>query len=167
MNPQFIAEVRRQVDALLEACPELKADDKLRADMFEAETKLHDVLRILYAEWLVADAKANGMNDALLAMQLRQSRMESNAEKIEAVMHRLMDYAGVRKVELPEATLYLAQYGPKPMKPETVDGLPEEFIRTTTTREPNMKAIAAAYKEGRTVPGIQLSNGKATFTIRT
>lgn len=164
MNPHLIQEARNAVQLLLNDFPELQEDAQLRADMIEAETSLHDVIRQLLLETKAADGLAKGLNESVLALKLRQSRLEHREERLRATILSLMQTADLPKLPLPEGTLSVTQRAPAPIRPETADGLPDEFVRVK--REPDMRAISAAIKEGREVPGIAMSNGGVSLTIR-
>ena len=166
MTPHTIQEARLSVTALLADFPELADDEQLRADAIEGETELFDVIRRLVIEAKTAAGKAEGVKITVKEMSERKARLEHQEERIRALILSLMQMAGLRKLPLPEATLTVSNKKPQPLKPDSALGLPAEFIRTTITHVPDMLAIHAAYKEGRTVPGIAMSNGGSVLTIR-
>ncbi len=164
MNPRVIQEARNAVTALLLEYPELADNDQLRADMIEGETAFNDVVRRLVIEAKAAAGHADGVTATIKEMQDRRSRLEQREERIRALVLSLMQSADLTKLALPEATLSVSQRKPAPIKPDTADGLPEEFVRTK--REPDMAAIHAAHKEGRAIPGVAISNGSVQLMIR-
>lgn len=164
MTPHAIQEARNSVTALLADFPELAEDEQLRADMIEGATSFNDVIRRLVIEAKAAAGKAEGVRLTALEMRERKERLEGQAERIRTLILSLMQTAGLRKLPLPEATLSVVEKKPQPLKPETADGLADEFVRVT--REPHMAAIHAAIKEGRVIPGIAMSNGGVSLQIR-
>lgn len=164
MTPHQIQEARNSVTALLAEFPELADDEQLRADAIEGETQLFDVIRRLVIEANVAEGKMEGVGHTISTMRLRMSRLTAQEERIRALILSLMQTAGLRKLPLPEATVSVVELKPQPVKPETADGLDDEFVRVK--REPDMAAIRAAIKCGRDVPGIAMSNGGVSLQIR-
>lgn len=164
MTPHQIQEARLSVTALLADFPELGENEQLRADAIEGETELFTVIRRLVIEAKTAAGKAEGVRITALEMRERKARLEHQEERIRALILSLMQMAGLRKLPLPEATLTVSDKKPQPLKPETADGLADEYVRIT--REPDMAAIKAAIKDGATIPGIAMSNGSPVLTIR-
>jgi hypothetical protein len=164
MTPHEIQEARNSVTSLLADFPDLADDEQLRADMIEGATSFNDVIRRLVIEAKTAAGKAEGVKITVKELSERKARLEHQEERIRALILSLMQMAGLRKLPLPEATLSVTDKKPQPLKPDSVDGLPDEFIRVT--RDVNMAAIHAAYKEGRIIDGIAMSNGGVVLQIR-
>ncbi len=165
MNPLLILEARNAVGELLRAHPELAHDDQLREDMVEGSTSLPDVIRQLLLEATAAEAMAAGIKEAELALGLRKERLKHRAERIRATMLSLMQMAGMKKLPLPEGTVTVTLRPPEPIRPDSLDGIPEDFLKTKV--ELDWAAMKSAAKEGRTFDGLKWSNGTAQITIRT
>lgn len=164
MNAPFnIPALLASMEALLAAHPELADDETLRSDMLEGCTNAVEALSVL-ANWQ-AETEAN--IDVLKAredlLKTRRHRMEKRAEVIRASMQKVLETAGLKKVELPEATISLR---PGPAKVVIVDehDLPSEFVRIR--REPDKRALAEALKSGKAVLGAVLANGEPTISVR-
>lgn len=151
------ADARRIRDAVLEAYPD---DDDLLAGMLEGETDVFETASKL----LDAIAEADGMADAIRArvadLSARRKRMEDRASRYEAALQAILDATGLRKLELPEATVSLRRVAPKPLVND-LDALPDTLVRVK--REPDLTAIRAADYHG---PGVEWTNGGETISVR-
>lgn len=166
MNMHFaVNDLLTDIQRLIAEHPELAGDETLRADTFEGETDLHNVLARLVDA--VGEAEAMGEAIKARAAQLneRRSRYEAKHDALRGLIAKVMDRAGVAKVTLPEATLSTRFDPPGPVVTDP-DALPDELVRTKIVRSPDMAAIKAAMQAGP-VPGVALSNGKTVLTIRT
>lgn len=165
MNMRFEVETLRQaIDAMLISYPELAEDEQLRSDMLEGETDLPSVLSRLVN--LACDAGT--MQDALklraAAIAERKARYERQEDAIRDMISSIMDRASISKFTLPEATLSLTTRGPSPVVTDAAL-LPDDCVRIE--RKPDMKAIKAAMEGRGDIPGVAMSNGKVSLTIRT
>ena len=69
------------------------------------------------------------------------------------------------KLPLPEATVSVRTLQPAP---KVVDEnlLPDEFVKIQTVRKPDREAIDAACERGEQIPGVVMTNGGASLTVR-
>lgn len=162
LDPTF---VRAQIELLRHTHPDIwDADDEtLLADMLEAETGLHDFLTVVIARMLDTDAKIDGIGNLMAALKSRCDRFEQRSDAMRGLMFRLMSWAGVRKVELPAATLSIRAGQPRVIITDEAR-LPEQFVRIK--REPDKHLIANHLKAGEPVPGAELSNSEPTLAVR-
>jgi hypothetical protein len=159
LNPETI----RQITALLLECPELAEDDVLRADMIEGETDAFKFLQDLEHKRQDACAMMDGIATRIDTLAQRSRRIDRREQAIRKMMHKILDAADLRKVELPEATISIRNGTPKVIIIEQNE-LPDYYIRIK--REPDKTLIGAALKAGSTVPGAALSNSEPTISIR-
>jgi hypothetical protein len=161
--PLDVQSVRQQIERLLLDYPELSEDVQLLADMIEGETELHNLLTRLVRSSNDAGAYADAIKEQERALAARRGRFERREEMHRALILSLMQTANLPKVVLPEATLSITNVAPKPIVDDETQ-VPDELCRFN--RWPDMAAIKAAVKGGETVPGVHMSNGGTTLTIR-
>ena len=157
-----LAHVRRHVDALKAAYPELAEDGLLLADMVEGETEVFEVLSHLVRQSNETKAISGGLGEYCRQLTARKARLERRVEALRALILSIMEAAGLPKAQLPEATIYVRAGVRRPVISEPAD-LADEFVRTE--RLPNMEAIKAALAEGRDVAGAHLSNGEPSLAV--
>jgi hypothetical protein len=160
LNPAFI---KAQIDMLLVQFPELLEDDVLRADTIEGQTDLHEFLRGLEHRRREASAMVNAIGMDIDNLKQRQARFDRRDEAMRGLMFKLLESAELKRLELPEATLSIANGRQKVV---IVDEslLPEDCLRIKT--EPDKTAIKAKLDGFETVPGACLSNPEPHLTIR-
>jgi hypothetical protein len=166
MNPTILQEARNAVTKLLADFPELSEDDQLRLDMIEGETGFVNLIRRLVIEAQAASAHVAGIKMTVGEMIERRERLEMRRDRLRGVILSLMEHAALPSIPLPEATVSVQRRGPQPIAPANIDDLPPEFIRTKIERSADMGAIQSAIKDGRTIPGVQMSNGSTSLAIR-
>jgi hypothetical protein len=161
LDPVF---VRAQIDLLRVRCPEIDDDDdKLRVDMLEAETDLHEFLDAVIARKQWAEEFAETIGRLIEKNKIRLARHERIAEAMRETAHKIMDHAGVRKFVLPRATLSIRAGMPKVIVTDEA-ALPPDCVRVRT--EPDKIAIKEHLARGEPVPGAALSNSEETLAVR-
>jgi hypothetical protein len=147
--------------AILELCPGLELDEQLKLSTLEGETDLFEVVSLL----LSANEDDEGTIDALDAQvdarAIRIERAKARIETRKKAIISLMDCAQERTLRLPEIRTMF----PKP-KVNDPDQLPDDFVTIETVRKPNKEAIEAAVENGCTIPGVVMTNGGASLTVR-
>jgi hypothetical protein len=158
------AEISR-VLSILELCPGFDLDEQLKLSMLEGETELNELVSSLLAEneddeGMIAQIKAQ-----IGVRKERIARLENRVEARRNAIISLMDSAQLTKLPLPEATISLRTLLPRP-KIADADALPDKFVTQVVTLKADMKAIEEALERGETVPGVVMSNGGASLTVR-
>jgi hypothetical protein len=161
--PLDVQSVRQHIEHLKLLYPELADDVQLLADTLEGETDLHYVLVNLVREQREAGAYADAIRAQEKELAERRGRFERRRDMHRSLMLSLLQTAGLPKVVLPEATLSVTNVAPKPIVDDEAS-VPDELCNFN--RWPNMSAIKAAVKAGERVPGVHMSNGGTTLTIR-
>ncbi len=159
-----IQALRSTMDALFLEFPELAEDEQFRADVLEGETNIQDVLTRLVNVSRDAETMAEAVKARKQEIGERQNRFERKAEAARKLILSVMERADLPKVQLTEATLSMRVLPPAPIV-QDADELPDNCVRIE--RKPDMKAIKAELEGGREVPGIAMSNGRPSLTIRT
>ena len=139
-------------------------DDELLLDSIEGETSLLDLVDRLLVQIAEDEGLAEGARTAAAAIENRADRFDKRAEAARALIEQMLFVAELEKVERPTATLSLVR---RPAKVEIAEEseIPAEFWRPGDPRL-DRKALLAALKEGRAVPGAALSNCAPSLTIR-
>lgn len=155
INPNI---VRQQIDALRRACPELVEDDEAWAISLESETDLDKILTQIVRRIEDAKALASGTKERLSELQARKARFEARVEVLRRVALQLLQEAGVKKRELPEATVSWRNGQQRLSGDADPESLPDAFCKVT--READRAKIKAALENGEEVAGFYLSNGE-------
>jgi hypothetical protein len=158
-----VASIRRHVEALKVAYPELCEDEQFLADVIEGETDVYEVLSILVRQANESKAQAGGLGEYAKDIGERKARIERRVEAKRALIMSIMDAAGISKATLPEATLSVRAGSQKAVVDDAAV-LPDDLVRIE--RKPDMAAIKSAIDAGREVPGIHISNGEPSLTVR-
>lgn len=158
--------VRAQIDALRAAHPEIwnAEDDVLVADMLEAETDLTPLLRMITDRMLEAEHLAIGIDLLMASLQVRLERFNGRGTAMRELALKLMQWADVKKIELPYATLSIRENAPKVIITDE-NALPDRLCRIK--REPNKKLIREHLESGAVaLVGAMLSNAEPSLTVR-
>ena len=161
MHPLDLAQIAAIRDAVMAIDPD---DDELLLGMIEGETEAGELLDdLLEAEATVkTDIEANKFRIRQLAD--RNGRFAQRAAALRAGMLKLLNTAGLRKMERAAATVGIRAVPPKVLGDDITE-LSEEFI--VTSYAPDKKAIKAALQDGVSIiPGWSMSNGGETISVK-
>jgi hypothetical protein len=151
--------------ALRESLRQLGADDDgLVLDSIEGETSLLEAIDKLLLKIAEDAGLAKGATEAAATLAARAQRFEKRAEATRAVIEQALMIAELDKLERPTATLSLVRRPAKVEVTEEAD-IPAEFWKAGDPKL-DRKAVLAALKDGRAVPGACLSNSAPSLTIR-
>jgi len=162
LDPTF---VRAQIELLRVNHPQVwdAEDETLLADMLEGTTDLHEFLTLVVVRILEANAFIHGIDALISEQKARCARIEQRSDAMRALAFRVMNWAEVRKVELPAATLSIRAGQPRVIiTDETV--LPPNCVRIK--REPDKTAIREQLARGEPVAGAALSNSEPVLAVR-
>lgn len=141
-------------------------DDDLLLDSIEgASDAMEAVSRLL--RWMnERQASAQSLKALEAEYAARRKRFEEAIKSARGAIARFMDETGLAKIERPEATLSMRQGSPTVIYPADLDPetLPEQFRRWTC--DADKAAIKEAMLAGEEVPGLTLSNGETSLTVR-
>lgn len=156
----------RAVAALQESLRQLGAegDETLLMDSIEGETSLLQAIDRLLLAIAEAAGLARGARDAAETLAARAARFEKRVEAARAVIEQALLIAEVDRLERPSATLSLTRRPPQVEIAEEAD-IPAEFWKLGDPKL-DRKALLAALKSGRAVPGACLANSAPSLTIR-
>jgi hypothetical protein len=153
----------RRAMAILELCPDLELDEQLKLSTLEGETQLNEIASILLAENEDDEGMIEQLKIQIGERRERIARFERRIDTRKNAIVSLMDTAQITKLPLPEATVSLRTLGPRP-KVSIEEAIPDIFCKFV--RKPDMKLIEAALERGETIPGVILTNGGASLTVR-
>lgn len=107
------------------------------------------------------EATAASIKEAEAAMKKRREAMENRADSLREYLLGAMQHTGIRKISSPHFDLAI-RAKPASVEIEDATQIPVDLLRTPEppAPAPDKKAIAAAIKSGRDVPGARLVNGE-------
>jgi hypothetical protein len=155
-------DIRRAL-AILELCPDLELDEQLKLSTLEGETALTEIVSALLAENEEDEGSINQVKAQVKSRRERIARFERRIDARRNAIISLMDTAMLTKLPLPEATVTVRTLRPAP-KVADEEALPDDYCKFV--RKPDMEAIKQAIEGGLHVPGVVLSNGGASLTVR-
>lgn len=162
MKLNGIPNIKLQIDAILSAFPELAEDEILRADMLEGETDLFEYLRKIEQRRQESFGQAVALEMIIGLWKERKARFDRRDEGFRKLIFNLLQYAGLKKLEIPEATFSVRAGSQKVIITDEMN-LPDELCRFK--REPDKTKIKAALRDGP-VPGAEWSNAEESLAIR-
>ena len=162
LDPTF---VRAQIELLRVTHPDIwdEGDERLLADMLEAETSLYEFFASLVHGMRTTEAFIVGMSTLMDQLKARRDRYERREEALRGLALKLMQHANVRKIELPQATLSIRAGQPRVIITDEA-ALPDNCVRIK--REPNKTLIRELIDQGVSVPGAEFSNSEPTLAVR-
>jgi hypothetical protein len=144
-------------------------DEEAVHDAVEGETNLFEAIsEAARTEWQDAQA-IKSLKDFQAGIGDRIARLKSRAEATRAAIALAMETAGLKSERTPFGTITLKVAAAKAVITEEAD-IPLTFVVTPPPVQPDpyvdVKALEAALKEGKKVPGAYLSNGGFIVSIR-
>lgn len=158
-----IDELKAQVGLLLAEYPELADDEQLRLDTLDGETDINWLASMLVDAALNAGTMADAIKIRVSDLSDRKKRFENKEQSLRNLIKTLMDAAQLPKLQLTDATLSIRSLSPSPIVTDATL-LPDDCVRLE--RKPDMAAIKAAMEARKELPGIVMSNGGTSLTIR-
>lgn len=163
-NPTIAAEdVIRQINILLADYPQLAEDEELLKDTLEGNTRFNELMEHFLNQMRENETLAEAISQRIGKLRERQTRLTHRAQFYRSLMQRMMDFAGIKSIALPEGKISVVN-SPEKVIITDESAIPDAFMRVT--KEPNKTAIKAALKSGNIVSGATLSNGGTTIQVR-
>jgi hypothetical protein len=156
--------ILQQIHQLAVRYPELAGDEEAWAVSIESETDTKEFLRSVERKRRDAVAMIKAVDSTVVELLERMKRFERREEAMRVLAFKVMEAADLRKIELPEATLSIAN-GQQRVLVLDADALPNDLTRIK--REPDKAAIKKILETGEEVSGAVLSNAEPYLTIRT
>lgn len=173
-------EVREVVAYLRAHHPDLEDDDRAWIDTIEGLSDLKEVAAKLIERSLECKSMTTGIKERADALAARKKRLEDQEESLRGAALILLQEAGLKKLELPEATLSVRDLAPRLIVTDE-DALPESCCeRVRKVVMDKVKAALEAFEAEKATramtdpavlsekfPGVEWSNGGASLTVRT
>lgn len=111
------------------------------------------------------DADTSIIDTEIKRLQEKKKAITNSKENLREYLRYNMELTGINKIKHP---LFNITLGNPSVTVEIVDVdfLPDEFVTTEVALKPDKKAILAALKEDKEIPGAILSTGKSRLLIK-
>lgn len=138
-------------------------DENAAADAIEGETNFNEACKAAVERLAELDAHDAAISAHIEKMRSRRERLQAQAGIIRAALAAGLSQAGIKKLELPTATLSRRPIAPGVIVTDEAS-IPAEFWKRG---EPKLdrKALLSALKDKRDIAGATLSNGGETIAI--
>lgn len=152
---------------LLAEDPALEHDEAALIDLLGPEEgEVEEILARLVRGAVHAESMADAAAERIASMRERAARFKNRAQTMRATAFAVMDSTGLRKLELEDVTASVRQGTPS-VKVIDPDAVPDIYLETIVTRQPDKRTILAVMKAGAAVPGCELTNAMPTLALRT
>jgi hypothetical protein len=168
MNAPVTAHTREAQAArdLLTAYKDIIGEDaEFAADVVEGQTDFVEIVDHILNQEGEDAALVEAIQDRINKLSTRALNINARIEKRRGLLITALQMAGLKSLRCPVATISLRATPQKAIVTQE-DRIPEEFL---VPRDPTIdrRALLAALKEGRKIPGAELSNGGVSLSIRT
>ena len=133
--------------------------------LIESETSLREAIELALLANAEDAAHVVGLTEIIAGFQARAARKTARIERRKGAILAAMEIVGLQKLELAAATLSVGKGKAKVIVTDE-ELIPAEYMRETTTRAPDKKAILAELTAKREVRGTVLSNAMPSLTVR-
>ncbi len=161
LDPHFIT---AQIATLRLMYPELAEDEEAWALSVESETDAIELLRAVERKRQEAETYAGAIAANFVALEIRHSRFVRREKAMRDLAFRILQAADLKRAELPEATLSLAN-GVQRVVITDEAILPDLLCKITRT--PDKAKIKELLKTGAEVRGAVLSNSEPHLMVKT
>ncbi len=139
-------------------------DERTLLDTLEGETNLQEAIQAIDEFVLDAEADVAGAVAVMERIASRKSRAERRIDRLRTVITQAMDIAGVKTIKTAGGTYTLRDTKPAPVI-EDESLIPAAYFKTPDPKL-DKTAINEAVKAGEEIPGVRLSNGGISLTLR-
>jgi hypothetical protein len=155
---QGAAVLQQEIANLYLQFPELLGDQTLRIDTLEGATNLQEFLTAILRGINEAKALRDGAKQEIDDCRARHARFQMRIDFLNAMILKILAHAGLKKIELPKATLSVRPGAPRVLGGADPETLSDDLCKIT--REPNLTKIKERLQEGGEVAGYVLSNAE-------
>lgn len=167
MNANVSHDMHREikaVEALRAGLASMTDDTEVIRDTIEGASNLHEIIRAVLMSIDEDQALVDGIDARLSDLGERKRRFKARIEAKRAQVEQAMTIGELPRIEMDLGTFYLSNVAPKAV-PTDESLIPSEFFEPQPPKL-DTKALLAALKEGRSIPGAELSNGGVTLVLR-
>lgn len=160
------AEAARKLLSMLRDAGE-DGDAEIVETAIEGETNLHEAIAAVIDQIDECEVHILGLKAKEQAFADRRDAFVKRAETLRAAIEQAMLAAEAEKMTLATATVFLSKRAPGLIVNSEAD-IPSEFFRVPEPPAPKLdrKALTAALRDKREVPGASLDNGGFSLSIR-
>lgn len=153
---QCAADVQAVLDAYFD--DETERQDTIEAVIGRFEAKAKSVA----AYCLNMAATGDMLEEHIKAMQAKLKTCRAREGRLKDYLAANMKAAGIRSIQADDGS-FAAKFAKNPPRVEIWDEaqIPQDYLRTKTTTEPDKTAIKAAMQAGREVPGAKLEQSES------
>jgi hypothetical protein len=165
-SPHDLTRQAQAVQQLLAAYRDIIADDEdFAADVIEGQTDFVEIVNAMVAQEGQDAAHVAAIQDYISDLSRRAQRINARIERRRLALLAAFETAGIKTLRCPLATVGV-RATPAKVVPTNEALIPDEFWRQP---DPvlDKKALLAALRADRDIPGATLSNGGVTISIRT
>ncbi|PJJ86814.1 viral Gp157 protein [Brevirhabdus pacifica] len=159
-------ELSREAVAAKDLIAALASDDeRLNHDMVEGETSLFEAFDAALAEIDECQVIVEGCKAKEAVFAERRERSQRRIERLRGLIEQAIVVSQIEgAIRRPTATLSVSNLKPKPVVTDEAS-IPAKFWKP---RDPviDLKAIKDAIDNDETVPGVSMTNGSTSLTIR-
>lgn len=155
--------VRQQIEILRASFPELAEDEELWLLSLTSETDIDLLLTKIVDRLDDVAALCGGLAGKIAEFEARQERYEQQQRKLRDVALAVMQAAGIKKMELPSATLSVRAGSTKVVINDEAS-VPD--ILCKITRTPDKVKIRDMLRDGAAVNWAHLETGEQTLAVR-
>ena len=137
----------------------------LKDTLESIECEFQEKGRNVAAYFLNLDASASALKEAESRIASRRKVIEKQSESLKEYLRFNMGQAEITKIECPEFSITLGKPS-KIVNIEDIDKLAEEFVNSKVVVTADKASIKKAIKNGDTVIGASLIDGKSRLTIK-
>jgi hypothetical protein len=138
--------------------------DEDEIDFLQAEADVTTLLHRAVRTALHAESMAKAATARIEAIEGRQARYKRRSEAMRGAVFAAMDALGMAKLEMPDATVSKTAGRMTALITDEA-AIPEEYRKTVVSID--KAKINSDVKHGVIIPGVEMSNGPGTLTIRT
>lgn len=160
INPEV---VKAQIAVLIGHYPDLKDDLEAMLASLESETGAMELFDQIGDKFRKAKCNSDAIAIEISDLRARQERYDRMCDAQRKLALKILEIAGLRKVERPFITFGIS-WGPRKVDIINPAKLTQDFWRTYDP-EPDKVKIKNAIKAGIDVPGATLSNGEEFLRV--
>lgn len=162
MNTPSLYTIAHEYRQACDVLADMDLDEQTLSDTLESLSGDLEAKALNVAAFLRGlEATAASIKEAEASMKKRRESMERRADSLREYLLGAMQHTGIRKISSPHFDLAIRA---KPASVEIEDAaqIPADLLRVPEPKpaEPDKKAVAAAIKAGRDVPGARLVGGE-------
>lgn len=162
MNTPSLYTIAHEYRQACDVLADMDLDEQTLSDTLESLSGDLEAKALNVAAFLRGlEATAASIKEAEATMKKRREAMERRADSLRAYLLSTMLHTGIRKISGPYLELAV-RLKPASVEIEDAAQIPADLLRIPEPKpaEPDKKAIAAAIKAGRDVPGARLAVGE-------